>query len=77
MKRILTGIVVSTSMDKTVVVEINRKKQHPKYHKYYTVTKKYLAHDENNSAKQGDSVQIIESKPISKRKRWMLMEKST
>ena len=69
-KKQLTGIVVSNSMDKTVVVEISRKFSHPMYKKYIKRTKKYYAHDPNNSCEKGDQVLILESKPLSKLKRW-------
>jgi len=67
-KRILKGTVVSDKMDKTVVVLVGRFIKHPKYKKYYTVNKKYHAHDERNQYKIGDEVEIIETRPISKRK---------
>ncbi len=71
-KRILEGTVVSTKMDKTIVVEVERKFMHPLYKKFLRTTKKYHAHDENNSAKLGDTVKIRETKPISKTKTWEL-----
>lgn len=71
-KRIFQGIVVSDKMDKTIVVKVNRKVKHSIYEKYITVSKKYQAHDENNSAHIGDKVEIIESRPISKNKKWAL-----
>lgn len=67
-KRQLKGIVTSDKMDKTVVVKVDRYIKHPKYGKYYTVSKKYKAHDENNIYKTGDTVLIEETKPISKDK---------
>lgn len=66
--RVLEGKVVSDKMDKTVVVAVNRFVKHPKYGKYYQITKKYKAHDESNKSKVGDLVKIIETKPISKDK---------
>jgi len=66
------GIVVSDKMDKTVVVKVDRLKIHSKYKKRYRVSKKYKAHDEKNEFKIGDKVEIIESKPISKEKKWMV-----
>ena len=69
-KRILEGTVVSTKMDKTIVVEVERRFMHPLYKKFLRTTKKYHAHDENNSAKIGDTVKIRETKPISKTKTW-------
>jgi len=61
-------------MDKTVVVRVERLVQHPQYKKYVRRYSKFLAHDESNSCKVGDQVQIIEHRPISKRKRWMVQE---
>lgn len=66
--KVLRGVVVSDKMDKTVVVKVDRYVKHPKYLKYYTVSKKYKAHDETNAHKIGDKVEIIETKPISKDK---------
>ncbi|MCK5123166.1 MAG: 30S ribosomal protein S17 [Candidatus Pacebacteria bacterium] len=65
------GIVVSDKMDKTVVVKIDRLKMHAKYKKKYKVSKKYKAHDEGNEFKIGDKVMIMETKPISKDKKWV------
>lgn len=70
--KVLSGIVVSDKMDKTVVVEVQRYYKHPKYGKFVKSKKKYKAHDENNEAKIGDKVEIIESKPISKDKRFVI-----
>ena len=67
-KRIMQGVVVSDKMDKTVVVNVERRKQHPLYKKFIRLSKKYVAHDEGNSCKAGDLVQIEECRPISKRK---------
>lgn len=69
-KRILQGVVVSDKMDKTVVVNVERRTQHPLYKKFIRRSKKYVAHDENNNCKEGDIVQIQECRPISKRKTW-------
>ena len=69
-RKIRTGVVVSHKMDKTVVVRIERIKMHPKYKKYIRVWKKVKAHDQNNTCQTGDRVQIIESRPLSKDKRW-------
>lgn len=71
----MKGVVVSDKMDKTVVVAITRLKEHPKYRKRYKVTKRYKAHDEKNEYKVGDKVMIQETKPISKDKRWIVMNK--
>ncbi|MDD5017026.1 MAG: 30S ribosomal protein S17 [Eubacteriales bacterium] len=68
------GIVVSDKMDKTIVVAIVRKSKHPLYGKTIKSTKKYKAHDEENVAKTGDKVQIDETRPLSKDKRWRLVK---
>lgn len=73
-RRKLVGLVVSDTMDKTVVVRVERLVQDPRYKKYVRRYSKYLAHDEGNACKIGDQVQIIEHRPISKRKRWMVQE---
>lgn len=72
--RILKGKVVSDKTDKTVVVAVDRYKQHPKYGKRYRITKKYKAHDEENKHGLGDKVSIKESKPFSKDKKWIVVE---
>lgn len=72
---ILKGVVVSDKMDKTVVVSVSRFIKHPKYGKYYTVSKKYKAHDEENVCKTGDKVEIIETRPISKDKKFKVISK--
>lgn len=71
-KRTLTGQVVSTKMDKTIAVLIERKVEHPIYKKYMRKSTKLLAHDENNDCKEGDTVAIEECRPLSKRKAWRL-----
>jgi small subunit ribosomal protein S17 len=68
----LTGTVVSDSMEKTVVVAIERKVRHPVYGKSQRKTSKFMAHNENNEAKRGDTVAIAESRPLSRRKRWVV-----
>ena len=68
------GRVVSDKMDKTVVVAVNYVRRHPLYHKRITRTSKYYAHDENNSARIGDTVRIEESRPLSRHKRWIVRE---
>ena len=73
-RRVLEGKVVSDKMDKTVTVLVERRFMHPKYKKYIRKSTKYAAHDENNAAKEGDQVQIIECAPISKRKSWTLVD---
>ncbi len=72
-KRILEGTVSSDKMDKTVTVVVSRFKKHPIYKKYFSVVKKYKAHDEDNTFKVGDKVKIKESKPISKNKKWVVV----
>lgn len=73
-KKTLRGTVVSDKMDKTVVVEVGRFVKHPKYKKFYTISKKYHAHDENNQCKIGDEVEIVEVNPISKKKSFAVVE---
>ena len=73
-KRILTGTVVSSNTNKTIVVNVTRRVQHKLYKKIISQSKKYHAHDENNSFKVGDIVKIIESKPISKLKSWKVFD---
>lgn len=68
------GIVVSNKMQKTIVVRVERKMKHLLYGKFIKRSKKYMAHDENNNAQIGDLVRIIETRPLSKRKRWRLAE---
>ena len=74
-KRKIVGIVVSDKMMKTRVVAVTRLKKHPKYLKYYHVTTKFKAHDENNEYKTGDKVTIEEARPMSKEKRWKIVNK--
>ena len=74
-KKILKGKVKSTKSNKTIVVEVVRKYRHPFYGKVIRRSKKYHAHDEKNKFKEGESVSIIETKPISKLKRWQVIEK--
>ncbi len=69
-KRVMQGVVVSDKMDKTIVVKVERRYQHPIYKKYIRRSKKYHAHDENNQCKMGDTVSIRECRPLSKLKRW-------
>lgn len=68
------GVVVSDKMDKTITVLVERRLRHPIYGKFVRKTKKFMAHDEQNSCKEGDKVRIIESRPLSKLKRWELVE---
>jgi small subunit ribosomal protein S17 len=72
-KRILQGVVVSDAMDKTVVVRVERRVMHPVYKKFIRRSKKYSAHDENNSCKVGQVVRIEECAPISKTKSWTVI----
>lgn len=72
-KRVLEGEVVSDKMDKTITVLVERRFKHPMYKKYVKRTDKYAAHDPSNQYKVGDRVQIIECRPISKRKSWIVM----
>lgn len=69
------GLVTSDKMDKTVVVSVHTYKSHPKYKKRYRITKKFYAHDEDNSCKEWDVVVIAETRPTSKLKRWKIVEK--
>ena len=73
---ILKGVVVSDKMDKTVVVSVSNFIKHPKYGKYYKVSKKYKAHDEENKYKVGDEIEILETRPISKDKRFSVLDGS-
>jgi small subunit ribosomal protein S17 len=68
------GVVVSNKMQKTVVVSVERTIRHPRYDKVITRSKKYYAHDESNTAKPGDVVHIMETRPMSKLKRWRVVE---
>ena len=72
LNKVMTGVVVSDKMDKTVVVLVNRMVKHPIYKKYIRRRAKFMAHDEQNSARMGDTVEIIESRPLSKFKRWRI-----
>ena len=74
-KKILKGEVIRDKNDKTVVVLVKRKYTHPFFQKIITSSKKYHAHDEKNKFKNGDMVQIIESRPISKKKKWQVISK--
>jgi small subunit ribosomal protein S17 len=68
------GVVVSTKMDKSIVVAVKRKEKHPIYGKFISKTKKLMAHDEENSCNVGDTVRISETRPLSKNKTWRLVE---
>lgn len=73
-QRVIQGTVVSDKMQKTIVVSVERKKKHRLYHKVVTVTERYKAHDEDNTCKLGDVVRIQECRPLSKDKRWRVVE---
>ncbi len=68
------GVVSSTKMDKSIVVAVETQEKHPIYGKFVKKTKKFVAHDENNECSQGDTVRIMETRPLSKTKRWRLVE---
>ncbi|MFA6423262.1 MAG: 30S ribosomal protein S17 [Patescibacteria group bacterium] len=72
--KILKGTVVSTKMDKTIIVSVETKKVHPLYKKQYRSTKRFFAHNEDETIQAGDKVTIRESKPISKNKRWIVVK---
>jgi small subunit ribosomal protein S17 len=74
MAHTITGVVSSDKADKTIVVSIATRKTHPIYKKQYSVTNKFMAHDEKNEAQVGDTVEISEHRPISARKRWTLVK---
>ena len=74
MAKTLTGVVSSEACDKTITVTVTSRETHPIYGKQYTVSRKYIAHDENNDAHKGDKVVIVETRPISKRKAFKLQE---
>ncbi len=74
LKQEKVGEVVSTKMKKTIVVEVTRRRAHPVYHRVITRGKKFYAHDEKESAQVGDVVRIVESRPLSRLKRWRLAE---
>lgn len=76
-RKTLVGTVVSVKMDKTAVVSVERREPHPLYRKIVRSTKRYKAHDPNNAAVLGDVVRIVESRPISKEKRWRIAETLT
>jgi len=73
-RKTLVGVVVSDKMDKTVVVKVERIVKHPLYNKFIKLSAKYKAHDDDNSCKVGDRVMIVESRPLSKDKRWKVRE---
>jgi small subunit ribosomal protein S17 len=73
-RKVREGLVVSDKMDKTIVVEVERRVRHPLYVRIVRRTKRYHVHDEHNQARIGDQVRIMETRPLSKRKRWRLVE---
>ena len=73
-KRKMVGVVIKDKMDKTIVVEVEKFLKHPKYHKFIKSKVRYKAHDETNSCKIGDEVMIMEVRPVSKDKRWLVKE---
>lgn len=73
-RKTISGLVSSISMDKSISVIVEKKLRHPIYGKYVRKTKKFMAHDENNVCAVGDTVRIMETRPLSKRKRWRLVE---
>ena len=75
LRKIREGVVVSDKMDKSVIVEVSRTVLHPTYQKYVRKRTRFMAHDETNACKVGDRVRIIESRPLSRRKRWRIQEK--
>jgi small subunit ribosomal protein S17 len=74
LRKVREGIVVSNKMQKTIVVQVERKLKHAKYGKFLKKTTKFAAHDENNDSNIGDTVRIMETRPLSKSKRWRLVE---
>jgi small subunit ribosomal protein S17 len=72
MAKTITGVVSSSKTDKTIIVTVHTRKTHPLYRKQYTVSKKFMAHDEQNEAQVGDKVEIAETRPLSARKRFIL-----
>jgi len=74
LRKVKTGKVISNKMQKTITVQVERKVKHPVYGKYVKRSKKFLAHDEKNDCGVGDKVKITETRPLSKKKRWRLVE---
>lgn len=73
-RKLITGRVTSSKMDKTIVVSVVSKIKHAKYHKYFKKSKKFYAHDETNTCNANDIVKIMETRPLSSKKRWRLVE---
>lgn len=74
LRKTRTGVVVSNKMDKSISILVERRLRHPIYGKFVKKTTKFMAHDETNDAKEGDLVRIMETRPLSKKKRWRLVE---
>ncbi len=74
LRKTRVGLVTSDKMDKTVTVSVERRLQHPLYGKFIKKTKKFAAHDETNDCNEGDTVKIMETRPLSKKKRWRVVE---
>ena len=74
-KKILKGVIISDKMDKTVVVSVERLKEHPVYRKKFKINRHFQAHDPKNEFKEGETVEIIESRPISKNKHWQVLRR--
>ena len=74
LRKVRTGVVISDKMDKTITVKVERLVKHPVYKKYYRLTKKFKAHDAENNCTIGDTVSIMETRPMSRTKRWRLLE---
>ena len=74
MAKTLTGVVTSDVADKTITVTVTSRETHPIYKKQYTVSRKYAAHDENNECGVGDTIRVMETRPLSHDKRWRLVE---
>lgn len=73
-RKVRVGVVVSDKMDKTIVLEVERKTQHPQYKRVIKRTTRFKAHDENNECRVGDKVKVMETRPLSKDKRWRVVE---
>jgi len=73
-RKVRLGLVTSTGMNKTITVKVERRLPHPRYKKYFTLSRKFLAHDPENTCNMGDRVRIVECRPYSRRKTWRLLE---
>jgi len=73
-RKVMQGVVKSDRMERTITVDVERRYRHSKYGKYVKRTRRYSAHDENNAARSGDMVEIVETRPLSKTKRWRLVQ---